>query len=287
MSDPRKWTIALKRDEDQLPRKITKIIGLNGSGFSVLAPYHKARNGFLFKLPVDPTKALTPGPWIVPANEIVAFTAEDRVKLSYHTDGFVQFSSENPGKIISGRDPATGEPKGLGIMTPHPLDRPIWTGPSATVTAWGLEDFDPVEDTRNLVVFEPDEIYHRLAVSQPSNTWEISVYPFPVSVVPPVRYSKGVPFVDATVGATNGAIASVVRMKVIHLPEEKVFLGIYVNAFAGFFPSASGWVLGGAGNWGKDRPGHVLKGVYPRDAFSQPFSGSLDRTSNPSGHSPK
>jgi hypothetical protein len=26
-----------------------------------------------------------------------------RVKLSYHSDGFAQFSGENPGQIISGR----------------------------------------------------------------------------------------------------------------------------------------------------------------------------------------
>jgi hypothetical protein len=285
MSNSRKWTLAIRRDDDQVPRKITKIIGLNGDGFSVLAPYHNARSGFLFKLPVDPTKALTPGPWFVPASEIVAFSAEDRVKLSYHTDGFIQFSSENPGKIISGRDPATGEPKGLGIMSSHPLDRPIWTGPSATVTAWGLDDFDTAEDTGNVIVFEPNEIYHRPTTLHGPTSWEISVYPFPTNVVPPVRYDKGIPFVDVTISPLNGAIAVVVRMKVIFLPEERVFLGLYVNAFTGHFPSPSGWILGGAGSWGKDRPGHVLKGIYPREPFSPPVSGSLDRTPSPLGQS--
>jgi hypothetical protein len=289
MSDVRKCTLAIRRKKGEAPRKITKIIGLNGDGFSVLAPYHKLRSGFLFKLPVDPTKALSPGPWFVPASDIVSFTAGDRVKLSYHTDGFIQFSGENPGKIISGRDPATGEPKGLGIMT-HPLASPIWTGPSATVTAWGLDDFDTAEgseNARNTIVFEPDEIYHRSHMSEGATSWEIAIYPFPIHVVPPVRYAKGVPFVDTTIGCLNGAIASVVRMKVIHLPKEEVFLGVYVNAFRGYFPSPSGWVLGGAGSWGKDRPGHVLKGIYPRDFFSQPHSGSVDRDSDLLVHSSK
>src|SRR5438132_5182960 len=109
MSDSRKWTLAIKREQDDRPRKITKIIGLNGGGFSVLAPYHKARSGILFKMPVDPEKALKPGEWWVPHDELVPFNVDDRAKFSYHTDGFVQFSGENPGRIISGRDPVTGE----------------------------------------------------------------------------------------------------------------------------------------------------------------------------------
>jgi hypothetical protein len=69
---------------------------------------------------VDPKHALTPGVSFVPADELVSFTVEDRAKLSYHTDGFVQFSSENPGRIISGRDPSTGEPKGPGGLANDP-----------------------------------------------------------------------------------------------------------------------------------------------------------------------
>ena len=90
----------------------------------------------------------------------MSFTVEDRAKLSYHTDGFVQFSSENPGRIISGRDISSGEPKGLGVIS-HPLTNPIWTGASASITAWGLDDFDLAGDLKNLLVFEPDEIYYR------------------------------------------------------------------------------------------------------------------------------
>src|SRR5580700_6160816 len=104
----RKWTIAIRPAVDSELRKITKIIGLNGDGFSVLAPYHKARSGFLYKHLMD---LQTLGARHIYWNECVGFTAEDRAKLTYHVDGFAQFSSENPGKIISGRNPKTGEPK--------------------------------------------------------------------------------------------------------------------------------------------------------------------------------
>ena len=50
LSVNRKWTIAIRPVVDQKPRKITKILGLNGKGFSVVTPYHKARSGFLYKM---------------------------------------------------------------------------------------------------------------------------------------------------------------------------------------------------------------------------------------------
>lgn len=277
MSEPRKWALAVRRCQEKVPRKLTKIIGLNGDGFSVLAPYHKARSGVLFKLPVDPKHALTPGAWIVTETECVSFTVEDRAKLSYHTDGFVQFSSENQGRIISGREPSSGEPKGLGVMS-HPLTAPIWTGPSASVTAWGLDDFDLPDDRKNLIVIEPDEIYYRACAPDQNIAFRLEVYAFPVNVVPPVRFRNGYPVMDTTVHPLNGAIAAVVSMRVIQLPEERVFLGVYVNAMVNRFPPASGWILGGAGSWGRDRPGFVLTGVYPRDLFHQSFQGSSDRT---------
>jgi hypothetical protein len=130
----RRRTIAIRPDgQAASARKITKIIGLNGEGFSVLIPYHRARSGYLFKMPMDP--ALTPGEWRGAWEAGVAFTAEDRVKLSYNSDGFAQFSSEVSGRITSGRDPVTGEPKGLGLFA-HPLDNPIWSGPSVGITLW-------------------------------------------------------------------------------------------------------------------------------------------------------
>jgi hypothetical protein len=277
----RKWTIAVRPATGQACRNITKIIGLNGGGFSVLAPYHKARSGFLFKLPVEPDVLLTPGEFAVSWDDVVGFTAEDRVKLSYHTDGFAQFSSETPGRIISGRDPSTGQPKGLGLLT-HPLRTPIWSGPSVGVTVWGLEEFEETaQDNAPLVLFEPDEFYFRGCTPNEANGWILSIYAFPINVIPPVRFHGGSMVIDAAIEGLNGSLAAVVRLKVIHLREERVFLGVFVNRVITSFVSKSGWCLQGPGDYTRDRKGHVLMGIYPREMIPVGGRGSLDRTPQP------
>ena len=113
-------TIAIKAAGEP-PRKLTKVKSYpgKGKGFQVLMPYHCARSGVVTTVPVDYNM---PGGIMcsVSHSECISFTAEDRVKLSYHGDGFAQFSGEVGGKIISGRDPITKEPKGVGLMT-YPL----------------------------------------------------------------------------------------------------------------------------------------------------------------------
>jgi hypothetical protein len=105
-------------------------------GFSVLTPYHQAKSGYLAKLPMP--KGV--GPHIRRWSEGITFTAENRVKLGYHADGFAQFSSEIGGKIISGIDPTTGKPKGLGLRS-NPLQTPTWSGPVAAITVWGIDEY--------------------------------------------------------------------------------------------------------------------------------------------------
>src|SRR5437016_360934 len=80
----RKWTAAIRPSSTDQLRKITKIIGLNGDGFSVLVPYHKSRSGFLYKHMMD---LQTLGTRTVHWAECVGFTADNRAKLTYHIDG--------------------------------------------------------------------------------------------------------------------------------------------------------------------------------------------------------
>ena len=194
MSGTRKYTIAIRPSQDENVRKVTKIIGLNGDGFSVLAPYHKAREGFLFKMPVDP-RVHKPGQHQLPWDQAVAYTASDRVKLSYHSDGFAQFSSETQGRIMSGRDPQTGEPKGLGLFT-NPLRTPTWSGPSVGVTIWGINDFEESSDEDELVVFEPSDFYYRGCSSTDANSWMLAIYAFPANITPPTQFCRGQRVVD-------------------------------------------------------------------------------------------
>jgi len=274
------WTIAIRPAAEERPRKITKIIGLKDGGFSVLTPYHKAQSGFLCKAPVEYRIVREPGEHQGRWEETVGFTVEDRAKLSYHTDGFAQFSSEKSGRIISGRDPTTGEPKGLGLIT-HPLDKPIWSGPSVGVTVWGIHEFEEVQEHDEVLVFEPNQFYYRSCTPAQANSWILSIYVFPKRVVPPLRFEQGHYLLDVALEGLNGPLVSVVRLSVVHLPKEEISLGLFVNRTITDFPSRSGWILSGPGDYTEGRKGYVLMGFYPRNLIPVAGRGALDRIKSP------
>jgi len=258
-----KWTIAIRPAEAKVPRKITKIIGLNGDGFSVVAPYHKARTGYLFKMLVEPNMHV-PGPHELSWDDAIGYTADDRVKLSYHSDGFAQFSGENPGNIISGRDPRTGEAKGLGLFT-NPLKTPTWSGPSVALTVWGIEDFEESTADDGLIVFEPSDFYYRGCQPADANAWILSIYSFPANVTPPVQFRGNDAIVEVNTEMLNSSMASVVKLKVVRFSRELVFLGLMTNRAVTKYRSTSGWILNGPGDFTLTRRGHVLMGIYPRE----------------------
>jgi len=274
MSSERKWTIAIRPASGEALRKITKIIGLNGDGFSVLAPYHKERSGYLFKHLMDlrslGTRTMT---W----DEGVGFTAEDRVKLTYHTDGFAQFSGENPGKIISGRDSKTREPKGLGLLA-RSLKSPPISGPSAGIQVWGIEEFETPRDDEKLMTFEPNDTYYRKCTPSDANTWHLAIYAFPDGGIPPLQFEDGQPvMLYQPHFITAGIQGAVIKLKMIHLPADELYLGIYVERFIGHYPVKSGWMLNGPGNYTQYQSGYVLHAVYPREAIPVEDRASIDR----------
>jgi hypothetical protein len=100
------FTIGVLEPEGGPARKLTKVITYADGGFAVAVPYHRARHGYLYKLPVDYSRSV---PFFMKWSDLTAeFTATDRAKLSVQPDGFVQFSSERRGSIRSGKDPDGG-----------------------------------------------------------------------------------------------------------------------------------------------------------------------------------
>jgi len=270
-----KWTVAIRPTAGKPLYKITKIIGLNGGGFSILTPYHRAHSGFLFKQAVNPRMFDKAGEHLVKWTECAGFTAENRAKLTYHVDGFAQFSSENPGTIISGRDPNTGEPKGLGVMA-RPFSNPSTSGPSVGISVWGIEDFEEANEKERLIVFEPSDFYYRLWKPEETNLWHLGIYVF--NRVSPVRFDNGQAKMDfaLTYAPTAGVAGSIVTLRTIRLAAEKVCLGLYVESLVGDFPSKSGWQMGGPGSWTSNQTGYVLHMVYPRDLIPVDQLPSLD-----------
>lgn len=152
----RPFDICLRDPGSSAIRKITKIIPYADGGFAMLAPQHHQMEGLAVKHKRDYDKAV----WSTPWSETVKYSASDRVKLSLHPDGFTQFSGENPGRILSGRDAGTGEPKGLGVIS-NPFTSPVYTGPTFAILFWGLQGY-PIwkhRERQNLVLFEPQEVY--------------------------------------------------------------------------------------------------------------------------------
>jgi hypothetical protein len=274
VSNSQSKTIGIVIDGAVGARKLTKIVGYGAQGFAVVTPYHSARSGFVGKIPVDYDKI---GSVNVPYDEIVGFTAESRVKLSYHPDGFVQFSGEAQGTVISGRDPQSGEPKGIGLMS-QPLTSPIRSGPTFGITAWGLQDFAALDapESDSVVVFGPDDMYFRGTTPTEANGIILEVLAFPQRYWAGVR-RRGRDYVLTMAFKDFEASRAAIDLKVIDLPGQDVLLaGFASHAHVGF-PSTSGWVLNGPGSRGVDGRGHVLMGFYPREAKLAEGRSDLDR----------
>ncbi len=140
------WTICIEHNNQY--RKLSKIQFTKEGGFSVIMPYHKERVGVCFKVPHDPVSFKdSKFEGFTPLNFISSYKASSRVKMTYHADGFVHFSSEEGGAIRSGRYP-DGSPKGLGIFV-APLRTPITSGPSIGFLTWGVDDYDLLRHENN------------------------------------------------------------------------------------------------------------------------------------------
>jgi hypothetical protein len=268
----RETTIAIRNPDTARLHKITKVVAYKEGGFGVLTPYHSARSGYLAITPVDYKEV---GKNQVSDEELTLFSANDRVKLSYHPDGFVQFSGEIGGTIISGKDPATGQPKGIGLNI-NPLSRPISSGPTFGVTIWGLDEFEQVKKgTKNVLVFEESDWYYRGCNPSSANGWFLDFFVFPTRYWSAARKTRhGFTLSLAFYGFE--ASMGVIEMRIIELPDQPVFLAGFASRCQTSFPSSSGWCLCGPGEVSLTGLGRILQAFYPNPGFSKPAT-PLDR----------
>src|ERR1022692_984751 len=237
MTEIARSTIIAVQDASGVNRKITKIVCHSHGGFAVLAPYHKARSGFLLKIPLDYEMK---GEHWVPLGECIGYSADDRVKLSFHPDGFVQFSGENSEKILSGRDPATGEPKGLGIIS-NPLSVPVRTGPTFGISAWGLKDFDELDTTRDAIIsFSQKEMYYRGCLPGAQNGIHLEAFVFEQRYWSGVSGEPNALKISLCVGMFE-ATGAALELKVIPIQDSTSFIGVMANHVCMNFPEESGF----------------------------------------------
>jgi hypothetical protein len=263
-------TIALQPDAGGPIHKVTKVVGYKEGGLALLAPYHKARSGVLTKTLVDYRQG---GASRHSLEQAESFSAGDRVKLSYHPDGFVQFSGERPGRIVSGRDPRSGEPRGLGVMA-NPMDAPVMTGPAFGITFWGLDDFE-VQSGRprgDSLVFGPEDFVYDYCDEEHWGSYGISFFIFTVYFQPYVRRVERTRFeMPIWHNQYHGGEGRAFILKVIRLGQQPWFLGaVCFRRRSVGFDAASGWNIGspGALTHGPIKP--VLHAHFPADGWPEP-----------------
>lgn len=201
-----KTTLLLGNEGER--HRVFKVLPLSDGGFAVTAPYHAARAGSLIRTPI----LRQTGHADIPFDAIVPFHASDRVKLSYHWDGFVQFSGESSSRIVSGRDPETGEPRGLGLLA-QPLDCPVQSGPCVGCSIWGLSDFQRWVERRaeKAILFEEQEDFYDEPVVGVSGAPETPGYSVSLFVLP-------THVVEAAVGhfSTSDTLSMLLPMNIYH-----------------------------------------------------------------------
>lgn len=256
-------------------RKLTKIVPYKAGGFAVLMPYHSARRGWVGRVPVD----YAAHTFKVARAACQEFSVGDRVKLSYHADGFAQFSSETPGRILSGRDPSTGQPKGLGLMT-SPISSPVSSGPTFNVVAWGLLDFEEADGSGSGdLVFTERDLYYRGCEPSTANGYVVEGWVFPSRMWAGVRPRAEDGYQLLTAHHAFEATGAVLEWRVIPLPGQPAFVAVMASRLRVRFKAPSGFQLGCPGVRYPDGRGEVLMGLYPElweDSIDAPTC-SLDR----------
>jgi len=247
-------------EDGAVRRALFKIQPLPDGGYAVLAPYHDAREGWLARQHVDYRQTDSR----IRLSDMEHFTASDRVKLSHHRDGFVQFSGEVAGTIISGRDAQTGEPRGLAVQS-APIGLPITTGPTFGCVSWGISSFRALPGLRRSdLLFPAADIYYRRCRPDTWNAYLVEGWVF----WPPMwagvhgdEYN-----LRLSVGFRNfeGSGANL-EFRVIPLRRANCFLGISVHKTRTAFPSASGFQIAGPSDRRRgSTTANALIAMYPR-----------------------
>ncbi|SOJ54606.1 hypothetical protein MSIMFB_02095 [Mycobacterium simulans] len=270
------WRILIG-DVDGKLRALCKIQTLADGGYSVLCPYHSAREGWLFKLPLG-LGHRPAAPTLVSVEYAVHYSASDRVKLSHHRDGLVQFSSEVKGRIKSGINPLTGQPRGIGVFS-GPIDHGVPSGPAFGVTAWGMNSYMEIETPRQTDrIFRHEDLYHYLCTPASSNSYALEGWLFAAEMWHGVRGSADDMRIHVGGMKFGDHVLATREFRVIPLVNTESFLGLQVSRTKTSFPSPSGFLFGGPRELSKE--GNQIIATYPAPDKLFANAESLDYTPN-------
>jgi hypothetical protein len=226
-------------DEDGQCRAITKIVTYP-DGFGVMSPYHAARRGWLYKHPVNYDQ-LTHGHMSL--GECVEYNVNDQVKLSVHLGGFVQFSGIEAGRVISGVDPVTGQPRGIGLKG-DPFSQTESGGPTFNLLAYGLHDFKLAGPSKRNLTFQQSDLYKGRWRGNPQTGYLVEGFLIPRRLARHVYGCAGAWKIKLELPYFS-LVAFRHELEVVDLPGQPSFLGIIASRVTCDFPTASGFTLTG------------------------------------------
>lgn len=226
--------------ENDLPeKKLIRVLPYTNEdgGFALAVPYHKERCGHLAKHRLQ----YEHHEYHSRLSEWVEYSASDKVKLSIHLTGFVQFSSSTNSKIVSGIDPVTKQPRGLGLLgSPIP---PNFRGPLCGMLAWGLDSFEDFSSSSGeKVLFTDSDLYFKRCTPGNHNGVSVEFFLLPVMSWSGVQRRDGNLILDMVFPNFDAAFG-VVSLRVLPLPGQPFILGVMVSRIRVGFNSPSGYQL--------------------------------------------
>jgi hypothetical protein len=158
-----------------------------------------------------------------------------------------------------------------------PLTKPIATGPTFSVSIWGLEDFQVLtsrDRKKSYISYKTDDFYPDPPSARRRDTLMFACFLFPTSLAGEVDLRGDQPTLTRRFPVYHWDPRKIFRLKVIFLRDSPIFMGI--------LPQVSEWRLGDRGKSGYqvDGPSEIvgqntkgilegihLKASYPRPGF--------------------
>jgi hypothetical protein len=209
-------------------------------GFSFSVPYHTEKHGIILELPLQYDKT----EFVVPFSDMKLYSVSDTVKLSFHMNGFVQFSRGGQKQIVSGYNQDLNLVKGAGLHAPDPVI--VTSGPICGVIAQGLHGFR-LRKNEKAELFESKDFWYHPKFSGPHDTaYNLEVFMLSRQVANSSR------IVDGNQIATlrlpfNSPIYFEFDIRIIELPNRPYVLGAILSRMTTDDAVDSGYKLAGPG----------------------------------------
>lgn len=258
--------LAIKDSESGNYYTALKIMPYSSGGFAVILPRHTGSSTGVLEqyrmLYEDYGTKMK-----IVRDSAQQYRAEDIVKLSYHQDGFVQFSSTTNRKIRSGKN-EDGTPKGLGVQS-WGLDDPVSTGASIALSLWGLGELSALSSSKvdNAYVFETGAAKSHFAypVTNDDIMYGFEIYIIKKSLNGYIFTVNGRKYATLTYMQPTEGTGYFTRLRtqvrLIEIPDQDIVLGVQWSRFGVKRESSFGYNLLGPtdGSYG-------LMATYPEGA---------------------